>query len=245
LLHGLGANSQSWLFQTHPLHQAGFRTIAPDAPGFGQSTYAGGRATLDLFCSPIASLVKNLGIDPFIVVGISMGGAIALQLALDHPERISRLILVNTFARLNVTNPLILPYFAVRFILINTLGLQTQAKAVAKHIFPYPDQEIFRQGLIEQISQADPYAYRAAMRALARYDVRDRLKEIQCPTFVITGDRDTTVPLEIQRYLAQNIIGARQVIIKDAGHAVTIEQPEQFNQVLVEFLCSQSSDPWR
>ena len=65
----------------------------------------------------------------------------------------------------------------IRSILVYTLGLPTQAKAVAKRIFPDPDQEIFRQGLIEQVTQADPRAYRAAMRALARFDVRKRLNE--------------------------------------------------------------------
>jgi 3-oxoadipate enol-lactonase len=238
LLHGLGAHSQSWLFQTHPLHKSGFRTIAPDAPGFGKSTYPGGQVSIDQFCSPIETLVEKLSIHSLHVVGISMGGAMALQIALNHPEWISHLVLVNTFARLTITSPRLLPYFAIRSILVYTLGLPTQAKAVAKRIFPDPDQEIFRQGLIEQVTQADPRAYRAAMRALARFDVRKHLNGIQCPTLVITGDRDTTVPLEAQHYLAQNIIGAQQVFIKDAGHAVTIEKPEQFNQILVEFLCS-------
>lgn len=240
LLHGLGANSNSWLFQTRPLQQSGFRTIAPDAPGFGKSRLVGIRASIDQFCSPIETLVRQLGIASFHVVGISMGGAMALQIALDHPGWVSRLVLVNTFARLSVTDPRQLPYFAVRFILVHTLGLPTQARLVAKRIFPYPDQEIFRQGLIEQLSQADPQAYRAAMRALASFDVRSRLNKIECPTLVVTGDRDTTVPLEAQHYLAQHIPGAYQVIIKDAGHAVTIEKAEQFNQVLVEFLCSES-----
>lgn len=238
LLHGLGANCHSWLLQTEILHENGFRTIAPDAPGFGKSTYPGGRATIKLFSDPIETVVNKIGAKRLNVVGISMGGALALQMALDHPELLSQLVLVNTFAHLNVTSPRLLPYFAIRFALVHTLGLETQAKAVAKRIFPYPDQEIFRQGLIEQVIQADPHAYRAAMRALARFDVRNRLHEIQCPTLVVTGDRDTTVPLETQNFMAQNINGARQVVISDAGHAVTIEKAEQFNRVLVEFLCS-------
>lgn len=238
LLHGLGANSQSWLMQTPALHQAGFRTIAPDAPGFGQSTYPGGRASIQSFTEPITALVEALKLSSLSVVGISMGGTMALQFALDNPQLVFRLVLVNTFARLNVTHPRMAPYFLMRFILVHTLGIPTQARAVAKRIFPYPDQEILRQGLIEQVLQADPRAYRAAMRALARFNVQDRLGEIACPTLVITGERDTTVPMLNQQQLARGISNARQVVIPDAGHAVTVEKPDVFNQVLVEFLCS-------
>lgn len=237
LLHGLGANSSSWLMQTPVLHAAGFRIIAVDAPGFGQSTYSGG-ASIDRFSGPIAALVDRLQIQRLNVVGISMGGTLALQLALDHPRWVSRLVLANTFAHLDISSPRLLPYFLLRFILVHTLGLPTQAKSVAKRIFPYPEQELLRQGLINQVIQANSRAYRAAMRALARFDVRSRLGEIPCPTLVITGDRDTTVPLESQRQLAEGITGARQVIISQAGHGVTVEKPGAFNQVLVEFLCS-------
>jgi pimeloyl-ACP methyl ester carboxylesterase len=238
LLHGLGANSNSWILQTPALHQAGFRTIAPDTPGFGQSTYPDGGASISRFFEPIAALVEHLQPRRINIVGISMGGTLALQLALDHPQYVSRLVLVNTFAHLNISSPRLLPYLLTRFILVHTLGIPTQAKAVAKRIFPYPEQEVLRQGLIEQVNQADPHAYRAAMRALARFDVRRRLREIRCPTLVVTGDRDTTVPLDAQRELVETIPGAYQRIIPAAGHGVTVEKPDAFNQTLVEFLCS-------
>jgi 3-oxoadipate enol-lactonase len=207
-------------------------------PGFGQSNYPGGKATITHLIKPIAALVQELKIQPVDVVGISMGGTIALQLALEYPQTVSRLVLVNTFANLNITSLHSLPYFLVRYILVHTLGLQSQAKAVAKHLFPYPEQEPLRRGFFEQVIQADPRAYRAAMRALARFDVRKRLDEIECPTLVITGERDTTVPIDIQEQLARGIKGARQVLIPDAGHGVTVEKPDIFNHVLVEFLSS-------
>jgi pimeloyl-ACP methyl ester carboxylesterase len=238
LLHGLGAHSGSWVLQTPALHQAGFRTIAPDSPGFGHSTYPGGRTSINRFTTPIIALLDRVEIPRLTIVGISMGGTMALQIALDHPERVSRLVLVNTFAHLNITSPRLLPYLIMRFVLVHTLGLPSQAKAVAKRLFPYPDQEVLRQALIEQVNMAEPRAYRAAMRALARFDVRKRLREIQCNALVITGERDTTVPLETQSQMAQGISGARQVVIPAAGHGVTVEKPDAFNQILVEFLCS-------
>jgi 3-oxoadipate enol-lactonase len=238
LLHGLGANSLSWQFQIPVLQQVGFRSIAPDFPGFGQSTYPGGRAVLHRFIEPIEALIGELQLQRVDVVGISMGGTAALQFALDYPETVNRLVLVNTFANLNVTSPRSLPYFLLRFILVHTLGLPSQAKTVATHIFPEPDQELLRQGLIEEVMQADPRAYRAAMRALAFFDVRDRLSDIKNPTLIITGEQDTTVPVETQTQLANSIHNAKQLMIPHAGHGVTAEKPDIFNQVLVEFLTS-------
>jgi 3-oxoadipate enol-lactonase len=238
LLHGLGANCTSWQLQIPPLTQAGFRVIAPDAPGFGKSTYPGGNTSIASIASRIAELIQTLGIDSCNVVGISMGGTLALQLAIDHPETIQKMVLVNTFARLQVENIRILPYVLLRLILVHTLGLPAQAHTVARRIFPHPDQEFLRQELINQITQADVHAYRATMRALGRFDVRKWLCEIRCPTLVITGEADNTVPPPNQDFLAQSIPGAKQIYIPQAGHAVSVEKPDQFNSLLLEFLQS-------
>ena len=238
LLHGLGANSNSWLLQIPALVDAGYRVLAPDAPGFGQSTFPGGSARISTTAARIIEWLDAIGVNSFFVVGISMGGTLALQLAINHPDRVTKLVLVNTFAKLEVANWRVFPYFLLRFILVHTLGIPTQARAVSKRIFPHPDQEFLRQELIRQISQADPKAYRATMRALAIFNVQNRLSEICCPTLVVTGEADNTVPLHNQQQLVQNIPGARQVLMPNAGHAVTVEQPESFNQIMMDFLLS-------
>jgi 3-oxoadipate enol-lactonase len=167
-----------------------------------------------------------------------MGGVIALQFALDYPELVKKLVLVNTFAVLRPTHWSGYLYFLQRFILVNTMGLPAQARFVARRIFPAPDQEPLRQLLIEQVTKADPRAYRAAMLNLGLFNVVRRLGEVKAPTLVITGQNDTTVDPQRQKVLVNNIAGARQVIIPGAGHAVSIDQPELFNQALMEFLLS-------
>lgn len=241
LLHGLGANSNSWLMQIPQLVQSGYRVVAPDAPGFGKSHNPGGKASPTFVVHLFSELIDQLGLQQVVAVGISMGGVHALQLALDHPEKVKQLVLVNTFSNLNFSNPVILPYFALRLLLVHTLGLQAQAKAVAKRIFPKPEQALLREQLIRQVQQAEPRSYRASMRALARINLTGRLKEINCPTLIIAGERDTTVPLPNQTQLAERIPNARQVIIPHAGHAVSVELPELFNQTLLDFLgdCAQ------
>ncbi len=237
LLHGLGANSESWRFQMPVLAEKGFHVIAPDVPGFGQSPPAKNmQVSVAEFAHIIAQFLKKLEIHRTHVIGISMGGTIALQLVLDYPQVVDKLILVNTFASLGLNSPLLLPYFLLRFILVYTLGIPAQANIVAKKLFPHPDQEILRQELIRQILQSNPRTYRAAMRALARFDATHRLSEINTPTLVVSGAEDTTVPLEKQTQLAEGIPNATHVVIPEAGHAITVEKAEAFNRHMLDFL---------
>jgi len=243
LLHGLGVTADSWQMQVSPLVEAGFHVLVPDAPGFGSSTYPGGSMSIAGMAEPIASLMKARFSKPASVVGISMGGTLALQLALDHPEQVKRLVLVNTFARLDISKPSSWLYFASRFVLVHVLGIEAQAKFVAKRLFPGAGQEMLRQALIAQVVQADPAGYRSAMRALARFNVLDRLSALRCPTLIVTGENDTTVPPKNQLPLVQQIPGARQVILPNAGHALSVESPEAFNRLLLSFVRQQVENP--
>jgi len=236
LLHGLGVNSESWGMQVPALEGAGFRILMPDIRGFGKSTFPGGSVTVRRLASDIVLLLHNLHIPSTVVVGISMGGALALQMALDNPELVSRLILINTFSHLRPKRVKTWVYFAVRFAMLHIIGLKAQAHAVATHLFPSPADAALREIFYTQISQADPAGYRAAMRALARFNVSRRLKEIAIPTLVITGENDNTVPPDLQSALTANIPNARHVLIAGAGHAVIVEKPDRVNRLLISFI---------
>jgi len=235
LLHGLGASAESWIFQLPILTGAGFRVIVPDARGFGCSPYPG-KTGIVLMARDMAELLQRLDITRTHVVGISMGGTIALQLAIDYPTLVERLVLVNAFIRLRLANPGTWLYYAFRYFILLTMGHQTQARVVAKRIFPHPGQAELRQALISQITQADPAGYRATMRSLVRFNGLAQVAQIRSPTLVITGSADTTVPPQLQVELCDRIPGARQAIIEGAGHAVIAECPDQFNRVLLDFL---------
>jgi 3-oxoadipate enol-lactonase len=166
---------------------------------------------------------------------------LALQMVVDHPSMVNKLVLVNTFASLRPEKISVWLYFALRFALVHTFGLPAQAQAVAKRIFPRANQEELRQALISQILQADPKGYRATMRALGLFDVKNRLSEIRAPTLVITGSSDTTVPPRIQKLLSENIHRASSKVIPDAGHAVIVEKPQVFNKILLDFLTNPAS----
>ena len=236
LLHGLGATGESWQLQTPELVKAGMRVVAPDLPGFGESGHPDGGILIRSMAESMATLLHKVVDDPVIVVGISMGGVVALQLALGHPQLIRKLVLVNTFARLTPDSLNGWVYLLRRYVMLNMQGISAQADYVAKRIFPKPEQEVPRATLKQEILQSDPKVYRGAMRALGFYNVVGRLKELSLPVLVVSGENDTTVPLKNQYYLAEHIKGAQHVLIPEAGHAVIADQPERFNQVLLDYL---------
>jgi 3-oxoadipate enol-lactonase len=238
LLHGLGADATSWNLQIPLLSEAGFRPIATDAPGFGHSQYDGRGWSIRRVACELAEFLKELQIGSAHIVGLSMGGTIAQQLALDCPRLTRSLVLVSTFAILHPDTISGWYYFLRRFALVNTLGLPEQAKVVSQRIFPDPQDEPLRRMLVESISNADRRAYRKAMISLGLFNSVKRLGEIKVPTLVVTGAEDDTVAPVRQRMLAEGISEARQVIIPKAGHAVPVDQAERFNRELLGFLHS-------
>ncbi len=237
LLHGLGADSESWGLQIPALVEAGMRPLAVDLPGFGRSPLPPGAGwSIPWVAGRLAELIDQAGRPPVCVVGLSLGGVVAQQLALDYPDRVRWLVLANTFSRLRPKRWNELAYLIGRFAAANLRGVKSQARMVAWRVFPAPDKAVLRQMLVEKIQAADPRAYQSAMRALGFFNVRRRLKDICAPTLVISGERDTTVALDNQMDLARDIPGARQVILPDAGHAANVDQPVLFNQAILEFL---------
>ena len=236
LLHGLGADGTSWSLQLPALVQAGFRPLAPDAPGFGGSPYDGRGWNIRREAAQLAGWLEELGTGPAHVVGLSMGGVIAQQFALDYPQLTKKLVLVSTFAVLRPEDFSGWWYFIRRAGAVLTLGLEAQAQVVARRVFPDPEDQQMRAMYLAIVARADPRAYRRAMASLGLFDSRKRLREIHAPTLVLTGADDSTVSPARQSLLVQDIPGARQVVIPQAGHAVSVDQAEQFNQTLLEFL---------
>jgi pimeloyl-ACP methyl ester carboxylesterase len=237
LLHGLGATSRSWQLQFKALISAGYRVLAPDLRGFGQSTYPG-RGGLSLMAHDVAALIRTVIAGPVHVAGLSMGGTVALHLALEHPQLIDRLVLINTCARLRPQRLDGWLSYALRYLYLASLSMPSQGRLVARNTFPHPHQAELRRHLAEQIAQADRHGYLAALWSLGCYNVLPRLPEIQAPTLVVTGGRDHILPPARQRDLVEGIRGARQVILPEGGHGVTADQAESFNRVLLDFLGS-------
>ena len=237
LIHGLGADSESWILQFPGLIAVGTRPLAVDLPGFGKSKFpVNVDWTVPWVAAQVANWLRENANQTVIVVGLSMGGVIAQQLVLDYPEQFQGMVLASTFSRLRPRRWNELMYLSARFAIANLRGVKSQAYSVAWRVFPHPDQRDLRELLVQKIREADPRAYQSAMRNLAFFNARKRLREVKVPTLVISGAQDTTVSLENQLDLLRDIPGAKYVLIESANHAVNIDQPEAFDRVLLDFI---------
>lgn len=236
-LHGLGSCAQDWLLQV-PVFAEEFRVIAPDLRGHGQTDKPNGRVTVAQLTADVIGLLDTLNVTCAHVVGLSLGGCVAQQMALDWPARVRSLTLVNTFARFDPGTPGNAIPLAIRMGILGVLGLPAQARFVAARLFPKPGQEQLRALAAERLAANDRATYYRLLSAVRAFDVTRRLDEIACPTLVIAGDRDTTVPLRAKRLLASRIPGARFELIADSGHATPVDQPGVFNSLVIRFVQS-------
>lgn len=240
LLHGLGTEGSSWVYQINALGEVGFRPIAPDLPGFGQSEYYGKKWTIRNTAEIVKDFSSRITDKPICLAGISMGGAIALQMAINHAEKLVSLVLVNTFASLKPKRFNEWYYLLRRYIKARLYGTGSQAEMTARRIFPRDDQEEQRKELIQHIRHTNPEVYKNAMYELGLFNVRKNLSQIELPALIIIGEKDTTVPLKNQFDLVKGIRGSQQIMIPDAGHGAIIDSPFAVNNALIRFLSQHS-----
>lgn len=219
-----------------PVFAPRFHVIAPDLRGHGRTDKPQGRVRVSHLASDVIGLLDALQVERAHIVGLSLGGCVAQLLALNAPSRVRSLTLVNTFARLEPASPPHALMLVSRLAVLGVRGLPAQSHFVAARLFPKSEQAPLRKLAAERIAANDVTTYRRLLFAVRAFDVTRRLSEIPCPTLVIAGDRDTTVPMQAKQLLAANVPGARLEVIADSGHATPIDQPERFNQLVLGFI---------
>lgn len=224
LVHGAGENHLVWPASLRRIDRV--LVCALDLPGHGKSG-GQGRASVSDYAAVVLGFLDALGVKRAVVGGHSMGGAIAQQFALSHPQRVAGLVLVATGARLRVA-PAILNGMLTDW--PGTLDL------VIRYAWgPGAPEELVRQGHA-QLAEADPRVAANDYTACNAFDVMERLGQIAAPTLVIGGTADQMTPQKYAAYLAEKIPGARLAMIEGAGHMVMLEQPELVARHVREFL---------
>jgi pimeloyl-ACP methyl ester carboxylesterase len=209
--------------------------ITLDLPGHGQSTLPPGRLSIARLGGAVAGLLEALGLMPAHVVGLSLGGVVALQLALDAPSRVRSLVLVNSFARLRQPARRAVRGL-VRLGLLLTAPMSWTGAWVAGGLFPHPEQRPLREATTQRIASNSRWAYLRTIAAVLRSDLGPRLGEIRVPTLVVAGSEDQTVALAAKEETARRIVGARLEVVEGSGHATPIDAAEAFNLLLLRFL---------
>jgi pimeloyl-ACP methyl ester carboxylesterase len=230
MLHGAGSNGHAWHYQ---YEQLGHRQspIALDLPGHGHSSGVEGLPSVQDYAAFTRAFIDALKLDSVVVAGHSMGGAIAMELALLHPRKVKALVLIATAAKFNIPKERIDIWRAV------TMGRASQPfnndGYSAKTIATKP--EIIREGWGEQI-QTDPRVRWGDLVACSQVDLRDRLSRLDKPTLIIAGADDGITPAAEGEFLQSRIKGARLEVVADAGHRLTTERPDVANGAIEKFL---------
>ncbi|AGC49242.1 alpha/beta fold family hydrolase [Myxococcus stipitatus DSM 14675] len=234
LLHGLGSSGGDWEWVI-PRLANGYRLIVPDARGHGRSSKPPGAYGVPLFARDIAGLCDALGLTRVHVVGLSMGGMMGFQLALDRPDLVRSLVIVNSGPEV-VARTLKRKFeFTVRRVLLRLLGPKGLAKMLAPRLFPKPEQAALRERVLTGISANDPDAYRRATLGLLGWSVMARLPDIRCPVLAVHSERDYT-PLSAKQAYVDLLPHARLHVLTDSGHAAPLDQPGPLTDAVEDFL---------
>ena len=240
LLCGIGAKRQGWYRQL-PVLGRRFRTIALDYRDVGDSDPATEPFSIGDLADDVAALAGELGIESASLVGISMGGFIALELALSHPQLVDRLVLVVTSAggatHVSTSPEVMRALMPDQTDVESGDGARRVCSLVAAPGFAQSHPEAIEEFV--EIALHNPMrrdAYLRQLEACRAHDVAERLASIEAPTLVLHGDVDPLVRIENGRLLAERIPGARLTVYEDVGHIPEVECAEDFNRDLAAFL---------
>lgn len=234
LLHGLGSSGQDWELVA-PKLAAHYRVVIPDVRGHGRSDKPPGDYGVSLFARDIAAFCDRLGLKSVHVVGLSMGGMIAFELAVHRPDLVRSMVIVNSGPDMVPRTLQFRFALGTRVLLARLLGPRRMARILGPKLFPKPEQAELRRRLEERLGQNDPDVYLRATRGLIGWTVLDRLHEISCPVLALASDRDYTPPSVKEAYVAR-LKDARMELVRDSGHASPIDQPEQVGDAILRFL---------
>jgi pimeloyl-ACP methyl ester carboxylesterase len=259
LVHGLGSSAAvEFYFNLEPL-AANHRVLAIDLPGFGHSGKPVQEYTIDLFVRAVRDLMRSESLEHAAVMGVSMGGRVALGLALESSEMVDRLVLVDS---LGVGAPR--RVLAYRLLLTRGLGeltLSSTARALRRmnprtirrfwawylrrpqgvdHLLS--DERIADHGALLSTKEYRA-AYLSALRSIAQMRslrdgivVQQRLKELRMPTLLIWGRHDHIFPAAHAQEALLHLRKGRVEIFEDSGHTPQMEEPDRFNRLVLEFL---------
>jgi len=237
LLHGLGSSTLDWEYQV-PALAPSYRVIAMDVRGHGRSAKPPAPYSVSQFAADATALLCALNAAPAHVVGLSMGGMIAFQMAVDSPDAVRSLTIVNSGPEMILRTPEQKAGIAARYDIVRARGMAALAKIVAGPLFPEAHQAALRQRFEEHVAANDPEAYLASLSAINGWSVTDRIAGIRCPALVISSDQDYT-PVEWKRLYAAQMPDARVAVLENSRHAAPLDQPEQLNRAVLEFLASE------
>lgn len=244
-VHGLSGQWQNWL-ENIPRFSQERRVVAMDLPGHGLSEMPRDKISIELYGNFVADLCRRLDLVPAVLVGNSMGGFVAAEVAIRASEVVERLLLISSAgaSQMDIARrPALLAGKVVGFLATANLAQKRwiARRRVLRHwimslIVRHPSR-IKADAMFEALMKgADKPGFEDALKANLVYDFRDRIPQIGAPTLVIWGEKDMIIPVKDADAFVSMIEGARKVVVEDTGHVPMFERPSTFNDLLQEFL---------
>ncbi len=243
-VHGLAGRWQNWL-ENMPRFAATHRVVAVDLPGFGASPMPRGEISIPGYARFLERLCDALAIDAAAVVGNSMGGYVAAELAIASPQRVERLMLVSaagiTAEHLRrdriMTGARVVAAVATRAAARHaSFARRPGLRRVALQLVVRHPERLRAPIAHELMEGAGKPGFLPAMEAILEHRISTRLTQIACPTFVLWGEDDRVIPVRDAQRFAKAIPDARVLVLPDTGHVPMLERPARFNAVLEAFL---------
>ena len=237
LMHGIGGNRTNWHDQL-PVFAAHFHAVSWDARGYGASDDYEGPLDFGDFARDLAHVLDHFRAVRAHLVGLSMGGMIAMDFYSRYPERVATLTICDSLAGFNHLTPEQRREF-VRLRqepLIAGKEPKDIAPAVAETLIGKSARSGSFERLVASMSALHKESYLKTIAGTANYQRRYELEKIAVPAHIVVGDEDRLTPPEMSRQMAERIPGASLTLIEGAGHLSNIEQPEKFNRAVLAFL---------
>lgn len=231
-VHGFTTTSNFWWHQI-PDFAKRYRTVRFDLRGHGDSAKPRDiDYTIEGFCEDLRTVMDRLDVDAATIFGLSMGGAITMRFALDHPERVKALGLIGTTAfGLG-------PMVQARNVLarITEIGIEAASQEVIVHSFDRSTDDAIVEWAKKEVIKTPRYVAEPAILSLDAFDVRKDLHRLKVPTLIVVGENDVITPVPSSRFLHDSIAGSELHIVPNAGHFPMLERPHTFNQIGLRWL---------
>lgn len=232
-IHGLGSSGRDWDSQVDHFADR-YRVLRMDLRGHGHSETTPGPYFVPQFSRDVAVLLRKMEAVPAHIVGLSMGGMVAFELAADAPRLVRSLVVTNSVADTRLHTWREVWFYVSRRTAVQLLGMRRVGQMLAKRLFVKPDQEELRRKFVRRWAANDKQAYLWSVDAIMRWSILDRLDRITAPTLLLASDEDYT-PVAAKNRLAARLPNATLQVFEDARHALPVEHPEPFNGAVEGF----------
>lgn len=230
-LHGASLDMGQWEREVDHF-SSNYQVITLDARGHGRSSLPKGKVSPDVFWQDVVAMMDHLDIPKAIICGLSMGGHVAIQVAINAAERVERLVLLGTICtnHFNLFERVVLPInrFSLRFMPMSWIAWSI---SIGMGNFSPETKPYVRK----TVGSMDHDAFNRVWKGVTTMESRDGLAKITCPTLILSGDHDSLTQRQ-QQYIHKHILDSKLVTIKNAHHGTNLDNPEQVENEIERFL---------